>query len=108
MSVAAFADELEREKARQRTYDTMQRKARAGHNCGGRTFGYDNVEVPGADGARAFVTYQVNAAEAATVRRIFALAAMGEGLKAITKRLNGEGAAAAAGPYAGMGPIERP
>src|ERR671913_1375528 len=38
MSVAAFADEMEREKARQRTYDAMQRKAKAGHNCGGRTF----------------------------------------------------------------------
>src|SRR5436190_18482764 len=29
MSLTAFADELEREKARQRTYDAMQRKARA-------------------------------------------------------------------------------
>jgi DNA invertase Pin-like site-specific DNA recombinase len=36
MSVIAFADELEREKARQRTYDAMQRKARAGHVTGGR------------------------------------------------------------------------
>src|SRR5213594_1475379 len=31
MSVTAFADELEREKARQRTYDALVRKARAGH-----------------------------------------------------------------------------
>jgi DNA invertase Pin-like site-specific DNA recombinase len=30
LSLTTFADELEREKARQRTYDTMQRKARAG------------------------------------------------------------------------------
>src|SRR5918993_1220621 len=52
MSVAAFADELEREKARQRTYDAMQRKARAGHNCGGRNFGYDNVNVPRANHRR--------------------------------------------------------
>lgn len=94
MSVAAFADELEREKARQRTYDAMSRKAKAGHNCGGRTFGYDNVDVPGPAGDRAFVTYRVNAAEAAVVRQIFALSAMGEGLKTITKRLNAEGAPA--------------
>ena len=47
MSVTAFADELEREKARQRTYDAMQRKARAGHVTGGRVFGYDNLEVLG-------------------------------------------------------------
>jgi DNA invertase Pin-like site-specific DNA recombinase len=30
LSLTAFADELEREKARQRTYDAMQRKAKAG------------------------------------------------------------------------------
>ena len=35
LSLTAFADELEREKARQRTYDAMQRKARAGHVTGG-------------------------------------------------------------------------
>ena len=47
LSLTAFADELEREKARQRTYDAMLRKARAGHVTGGRVFGYDNVEVVG-------------------------------------------------------------
>ena len=31
LSLTAFADELEREKARQRTYDAMLRKAKAGH-----------------------------------------------------------------------------
>ena len=31
LSVTAFADELERERARQRTYDAMVRKAKAGH-----------------------------------------------------------------------------
>ena len=45
LSLTAFADELEREKARQRTYDAMLRKARAGHVTGGRVFGYDNVEI---------------------------------------------------------------
>ena len=48
LSLTAFADELEREKARQRTYDAMLRKAKAGHVTGGRVFGYDNVEVLGA------------------------------------------------------------
>jgi DNA invertase Pin-like site-specific DNA recombinase len=43
MSVAAFADEMERERARQRTADAMLRKARAGHVVGGRTYGYDNL-----------------------------------------------------------------
>src|SRR5215510_14689056 len=52
LSLTAFADELERERARQRTYDAMQRKAREGHVTGGRLFGYDNVEVAGPDGRR--------------------------------------------------------
>src|SRR6202049_5279948 len=46
LSLTTFADELEREKARQRTYDAMLRKARAGHGTGGRQFCYDNIEVP--------------------------------------------------------------
>ncbi len=50
LSLTAFADELEREKARQRTYDAMLRKARAGHVTGGRVFGYDNVDVLDAGG----------------------------------------------------------
>jgi DNA invertase Pin-like site-specific DNA recombinase len=45
LSLTTFADELEREKARQRTYEAMQRKARAKHVTGGRVFGYDNVEI---------------------------------------------------------------
>ena len=38
MSLTAFTDELEREKARQRTYDAMARSARR-HVTGGRVFG---------------------------------------------------------------------
>ena len=80
LSLTAFADELEREKARQRTYDAMQRKARAGHVTGGRVFGYDNVEMLGADGQRSHVERRINEAEAAVVRRIFELCAAGAGL----------------------------
>src|SRR5262245_41473399 len=94
LSLATFADELEREKARQRTYDTMQRKARAGHVTGGPTFGYTNVDVPAPNGTRAYVVQEINETEAASVRRIFELAAAGEGLKGIAKRLNSEGAKA--------------
>ena len=80
LSLTAFADELEREKARQRTYDAMLRKAKAGHVTGGRVFGYDNVEVLGADGKRSHVERRINEAEAAVVRRIFELCAAGAGL----------------------------
>ncbi len=64
MSLTAFADELEREKGRQRTYDAMLRKAKAGHVTGGRVFGYDNVEVLSASGDRSHVMRQINDTEA--------------------------------------------
>jgi DNA invertase Pin-like site-specific DNA recombinase len=59
-SLTAFADEFEREKARQRTYDAMLRKARAGHVTGGRVFGYENVEIRGRDGRRSHVERRIN------------------------------------------------
>lgn len=77
MSLTAFADELEREKARQRTYDAMLRKAKAGHVTGGRVFGYDNVDVSTVNGDRSHVTRRINEAEAAVVRQIFELSANG-------------------------------
>jgi hypothetical protein len=83
LSLTAFADELEREKARQRTYDAMQRKAKAGHVCGGKTFGYDNVRLEAGHGART-----INESEASVIREIFRLSAEGHGVKAIAKRLN--------------------
>jgi site-specific DNA recombinase len=91
LSLTAFADELEREKARQRTYDAMIRKAKAGHVTGGRVFGYDNVEIAGPDGKRSHVERRLNEPEAAVVRRIFELCAAGAGLTRITKTLNEDG-----------------
>ena len=85
LSLTSFAAELEREKARQRTRDTMLRKAKAGHVTGGRVFGYDNVRVEG------HVERRINDAEAAVVRRIFELAALGQGLRAIAHSLNADG-----------------
>jgi site-specific DNA recombinase len=90
MSAATFGAELEREKARQRVTDTMTRKARAGHVTGGRLFGYDNVDVTGADGKRSHVERRINDAEAAIVRRIFDLSASGTGFTRIAKLLNAE------------------
>ena len=91
MSVTAFADELERDKARQRTYDAMVRRARAGHVTGGRLFGYDNVEVLGPDGKRSHVDRRINEGEARVIRRIFELSAHGRGMKSIAKLLNDAG-----------------
>ncbi len=94
LSLTAFADELEREKARQRTYDAMLRKAKAGHVTGGRVFGYDNVEVRGANGERSHVERRIHEDQAAVVRTIFRLSAEGYGTKGIAKCLNAEGALA--------------
>jgi site-specific DNA recombinase len=107
LSLTAFADELEREKARQRVTDAMIRKARSGHCCGGRVFGYDNVEVLDASGKRSHVERAVNPTEAAIVRRIFALCAAGTGYTRIAKLLNAEHALAPrpkAGRLAGWAP----
>src|ERR1700687_667771 len=87
LSLTAFADELEREKARQRTYDAMSGKARAGHVTGGREFGHDNVRDVVA------VRRVINDTEAHVVRRIFELAAKGYGLTRIAKALNADHAA---------------
>jgi site-specific DNA recombinase len=100
MSVTAFADELERERARQRTYDALVRKARAGKVTGGVVFGYTNHEVlseaPDGSGQchRLHVERVVEPQEAAIVRRIFELCAAGLGVKRIAKALNAEGALA--------------
>jgi DNA invertase Pin-like site-specific DNA recombinase len=88
LSLTTFADELEREKARQRTDDAMLRKAKDGHVTGGRTFGYDNIDITTPAGKRSHVERRSNAAEAAVVRDIFRLCAAGSGLREIAHRLN--------------------
>jgi DNA invertase Pin-like site-specific DNA recombinase len=94
LSLTAFADELEREKARQRTRDAMVRKAKAGHVTGGSCFGYRNVEVLAADGQRSHVERVIEPGEAEIIRQIFQLCANGYGIKAIAKTLNAAGAPA--------------
>lgn len=88
LALQGMADEMEREKARQRTRDAMERKAKAGHCTGGRTFGYDNVRTDA--GA---VVRVINEGEAAVVYRIFQLCAQGFGMRGIAQRLNEEAAA---------------
>lgn len=92
LSLTAFADELERVKARQRTYDAMARKARAGHVTGGRVFGYTNVDVIDTAGHRSHVALEINEPEAAIVRQIFELASAGNGFRHIAQSLNHAGA----------------
>ena len=72
-------------KARQRTRDAMLRKAKAGHVTGGRVFGYDNVRL------ETHVERRINETEAAVIRRIFQLAALGHGHRSIAHALNNDG-----------------
>ncbi len=91
LSLTNFASEMERERAKQRTYDTMLRKAKAKQVTGGKTFGYDNREVLSEDKRRLFVHRVINQQEADTVRQIFTMYAGGLGITRIAKRLNDEG-----------------
>ena len=94
LSLTNFAAEMEREKARQRTRDAMQRKASRGHVAGGIVYGYRNREItrPGTDGRpiRDHVVREIHPEQAAVIRRIFTLAAEGCGFSKIAKRLNAE------------------
>ncbi|MCS6285873.1 MAG: recombinase family protein [Nitrospira sp.] len=90
LSLANFASEMERERAKQRTADAMLRKAKAGHVTGGKTYGYDNHEVLSAEGHRLHVLRVVNPKEAELVRQIFDMYAGGLGITRIAKRLNEE------------------
>ncbi len=90
LSLANFADEVEREKASTRTYDAMISKARKGHICGGSCYGYRNREVLKADGERSHVTREIHDGEAAVIRRIFTLYVSGQGFTTIAKTLNAE------------------
>ena len=103
LSLTAYADELEREKGRQRTYDAMVRKAKAGHVTGGRVFGYDNVEILGPPDdhgrqRRSHVERRINNGEATVVREIFTRCAHGWGMRRIAKHLNEQRAAPVAPP----------
>ena len=102
----------EREKARQRTYDAMQRKAKAGHVTGGRVFGYDNV---GCDWRRRPALARRAADQRGRGRRraadLRALAAEGYGRKrdrATLERGRRAVAAGAAGPARGLGAVVGP
>jgi site-specific DNA recombinase len=94
-TVDTLVSSLERRRARQRTYDALRRRAEAGAVTGGRVYGYRNER----DGT-GYVHRVIDEAEAAVVRRIFALYAEGDGLTRIAKRLNADGVSA---PRAGTG-----
>jgi site-specific DNA recombinase len=84
LSLTNFAAEMEREKARQRTRDAMQRKASRGHVAGGKVYGYRNVRT--AD----HVEREIVPEEAAVIRRIFEEIAAGRGFAKIAKGLNAD------------------
>ncbi len=85
LSLTNFAAEMEREKARQRTRDALQRKAARGHVAGGTVYGYRNVRQ--AD----HVELAIDPTEAAVVRRIFDAIAQGDGFARIAQAFNREG-----------------
>ncbi|HKX05671.1 MAG TPA: recombinase family protein [Methylomirabilota bacterium] len=85
LSLTNFGAELEREKASQRTYDAMVRKAKNLQVTGGKVFGYRNVRE--GSGVRRVI----DESEAQIVRRIFSDYADGKGMVTIAHNLNREG-----------------
>jgi DNA invertase Pin-like site-specific DNA recombinase len=79
LSLTTYADELEREKARQRVTDAMVRKARAGHVTGGRVFGTTTSKRSARMESGRMSSGGSESEEAAVVRRIFEMAARGTG-----------------------------
>jgi site-specific DNA recombinase len=94
VSAVAFAAELEREKASQRSRDALLRKAERGFNTGGRVYGYENVAIfaTSVNGAqvKSHTDYKINTGEAEVVRAIFCMYADGHGMKSIARTLNGD------------------
>lgn len=91
LSLTGFASEVEREKAKQRTYDAMLRKAKAGHVTGGVVYGYENKEILSADGRRHHVVRVIKPDEAVVIRHIYEMSRDGHGITRIARRLNEEG-----------------
>ena len=83
--VHSLTASFERRRARQRTYDALRRRAEAGAVTGGRVFGYQNHR-----NGVGYVHRVIDEGEAATVRRIFTMYAVGSGLTRIAKTLNAE------------------
>jgi len=84
MTVHGLVDSLYIKELAKKTHRGLEGRAIQGLHTGGRCFGYDNV------GDRRQVKLQINAVEAATVQRIFGMAADGCSLRTIAKTLNGE------------------
>jgi site-specific DNA recombinase len=110
LSLTNFAAEMEREKASQRTYDAIRRKAERHQVAGGIVYGYDNVEVlspalgPDGKARREHVVRKINDAQADVVRRIFQRCAEGSGLVRTAKALTDEGIAKPKGKGRGWAP----
>lgn len=94
VSAVAFAAEVEREKASQRSRDALARKAEKGFNTGGSCYGYDNVTISGTNGSgdqvRSHTDYRINQDEVNILMGMFQMYRDGFGLTRIAKTLNGD------------------
>jgi len=85
MTVHGLVDSLYIKELAKKTHRGLEGRAIQGFHTGGRCYGYENVAEAGG------VRLRINPTEAATVRRIFEMAADGGSLKGIAKTLNREG-----------------
>ena len=84
ISMRNYAAEDFRQQIADKTRETLRRKAQAGHVTGTRAYGYHHVAVG------THLEREINRAEAATVVRIFELAAEGHGNRRIVHALTAD------------------
>ena len=89
MTVHGLVDSLYVKELAKKTHRGMEGKVLHGFHTGGRCFGYRNVRINPQE-KDSPVRLEVEEAEAAVVRRIFAMSAEGQSLKTIAKALNAE------------------
>src|SRR2546425_8273429 len=99
VGVQGFAAEDYRYQIKAKTREALQRKARLGHNCGAKTYGYtvvrtraDGSPCPAAAHKQCCHAEQIiDEGQAKVVRRVFAMAAEGHGNLRIVLVLKAEG-----------------
>ena len=89
LALQTMADEMEREKARERLRDAALQRARHGYVTGGDCYGYRRRRTESAH-----VVREIDQVEADVVRRIFRLCRDGKGTRRIAQTLNRENAPA--------------
>jgi len=94
LTMKSYASEVERQKASERSRDSLKRKAEKGYCTGGPCYGFDLIPVytTGVNGeqTKAYTDYRINEHQKEITIGIFTMSADGHGIHKITKTLDGD------------------